>query len=209
MVIAALACVGPFANTARAVRSVIWIDDAIPQNVNLKGSGAWTWVDRKKGPVLQGKKSMVHTAKGLSQHFFYGAKTPLNVAKGDTLFVYVYLDRKNPPKEIMLQWNDGNWEHRAYWGQNLIPWGKNGTSSRRHMGKLPPVGRWVRLPVPAEYVGIKPGGKINGWAFTQFDGTVYWDKAGIITRAKQLIGTKRRPPSTKTSTRQFNRSATH
>src|SRR5262249_57718986 len=26
---------------------------------------------------------------------------------------------------------------------------------------------------------------LNGWAFTQFDGTVYWDKAGIVTRTPQ------------------------
>ena len=26
------------------------------------------------------------------------------------------------------------------------------------------------------------GAKINGWAFTQFDGTVYWDQAGIVRR---------------------------
>ena len=26
---------------------------------------------------------------------------------------------------------------------------------------------------------------INGWAFTQFDGTVYWDKAGIVSSADQ------------------------
>jgi hypothetical protein len=28
-------------------------------------------------------------------------------------------------------------------------------------------------------VGLKPGAKLNGWAFTQFDGKVYWDKAGV------------------------------
>ena len=26
---------------------------------------------------------------------------------------------------------------------------------------------------------------INGWAFTQHDGTVYWDRAGIVTRTPQ------------------------
>ncbi len=33
--------------------------------------------------------------------------------------------------------------------------------------------------------GWVPGAKINGWAFTQHDGTVYWDHAGIITRTPQ------------------------
>ena len=28
---------------------------------------------------------------------------------------------------------------------------------------------------------LKPGAKVNGWAFTQFDGTVRWDKSGILS----------------------------
>ena len=50
---------------------------------------------------------------------------------GDTLFVDVCLDPVNPPREVMVQWNSGAWEHRAYWGENLIAWGVNGTASRR------------------------------------------------------------------------------
>ena len=31
----------------------------------------------------------------------------------------------------MLQWHtDGGWTHRAYWGENVIDWGKDGTPER-------------------------------------------------------------------------------
>src|SRR5260221_11281228 len=53
------------------------------------------------------------------------------------------------------------------------------------MGPLPETGQWVRLEVEADKVGLKPGAVLNGWAFTQHDGTVYWDKAGIVTRTAQ------------------------
>jgi hypothetical protein len=43
----------------------------------------------------------------------------------------------------------------------------------------------VRLEVDAAKVGIKPGTVLTGFAFTQFGGTVYWDKAGIVTRTPQ------------------------
>ena len=79
----------------------------------------------------------------------------------------------------MLQFNDGTWEHRAYWGGDKIAWGKNGSVSRKRLGNLPETGKWVRLEVDATQVGLKPGTKLNGWAFTQFDGKVYWDKAGV------------------------------
>ena len=82
----------------------------------------------------------------------------------------------------MLQWHTkGNWTHRAYWGGNLIDFGKDGTPERLRLGDLPAAGKWVRLEVPVEKLKLAPGTEIEGWAFTQFDGTVYWDKAGIET----------------------------
>ena len=53
--------------------------------------------------------------------------------------------------------------------------------SRRRLGDLPPLGEWVRLEVPVAQVALKPGAVIDGWAFTQFGGTVQWDTAGIVT----------------------------
>ena len=43
----------------------------------------------------------------------------------------------------------------------------------------------MRLEVPTEKLKLAPGTLIGGWAFTQFDGTVYWDKAGIETKTPQ------------------------
>ncbi len=97
----------------------------------------------------------------------------------------MYLDPLNPPKEVMLQFNDGSWEHRALWGEDIIPWGSANSPSRVLAGPLPEVGKWVRLEIAAAAVGIAPGATINGWAFTQHDGTVNWDKAGIVSRTPQ------------------------
>src|SRR6185295_14113367 len=128
---------------------------------------------------------------GLHQHYFYNATATLSVAAGDTLFAYVYLDPANPPSEVMLQWNDGSWEHRAYWGANLIPWGADGTVSRRFMGALPPAGQWVRLSVPAAQVGLE-GRTLNGMAYTLYSGRATWDYAGktaTTIQSYQVSGT--------------------
>lgn len=92
----------------------------------------------------------------------------------------------------MLQWHDGTWEHRAYWGENLIPWGTDNTVSRQYMGPLPPPGRWVRLEVPAAIVGVE-GRMVGGMAFTLFDGMATWDRAG--KRALQPVGSGEQDPS--------------
>jgi len=167
-------------------KEFIWIDDNVPAGANAQGNTPWKWVNKGQGPVFSGNRANTRTAKGLSQHFFDRAK-PLTIGKGDKLFAYVFLDPKNPPKQIMLQWNDGNWEHRAYWGGNHIAWGADGKPGRRPMGKLPATGKWIRLEVDAQHVGLRPGAKLNGWAFTQFDGTVHWDKAGIISKTAQSL----------------------
>ena len=74
----------------------------------------------------------------------------------------MYLDPANPPCELMLAWNAGSWdwEHRAYWGENLINKGTDGTNSRRYMGPLTATGEWVRLEIPASAVGLDGGLRI-------------------------------------------------
>lgn len=170
-------------------KRVVWIDDVTPSGVKLEASGGggrrWQFVDKSKHPVHSGQKSSFRKSKGLGQHFFTGAKPGLRVSAGDRLFAWVYLDVIDAPQQIMLQFNDGTWEHRAYWGKDLIAWGKPKTGSRRRLGDLPERGKWTRLEVPVETVGLKAGSVINGWAFTQYGGTVHWDTAGTVTTAGQ------------------------
>jgi mono/diheme cytochrome c family protein len=167
----------------------VWADDAPPPGGQVTNQGGpdntWPAVSGPDHPVLSGATSHVGTAEGQAQHFFLGASPALKVGPGDTFFAYVFLDPINPPKEIMLQWNSGAWKHRAYWGENKIEFGQDGTGERLSMGPLPPTGEWVRLEIPAEKVGVAPGMAVNGWAFTQFGGTVHWDKAGLETFTPQ------------------------
>src|SRR5438105_3876688 len=136
-------------------------------------------------------------AGGEHQHYFYGATATLTVAAGDTLFAYAYLDPANPPSEVMLQWYDGSWEHRAYWGANLLGWGTDGTVSRSYMGALPAGGQWVRLAVPAAQVGLQ-GRTLNGMAFTLVGGRATWDHAGkssggSLTTTTTILGSSANP----------------
>ncbi len=165
----------------------IWIDDALPANVTAPTggvNGSWEFV-AAPAPVLSGSKSLRRSAGGLTQNVLENAKPGLRVGAGDVLFAHVYLDPANPPRQIMLQWNTDGWKHRAYWGANLIPWGNENSPERRHLGSLPPAGKWVRLEVEAAKVGLAPGSVITGWAFTQHGGTAYWDRAGIVTSTPQ------------------------
>lgn len=162
----------------------VWIDDVLPaggQSVGVE----WKFVPAAAGPVYRSGLSSVLKATGLMQLVMQGANPTLKVGAGDKLFAYVYLDVLDPPKEIMLQFNDGGWEHRVFWGEDRIPWGEPKTPAHVHAGPLPEAGKWVRLEVDAAKVNLPAGAMLNGWAFTQFDGTCYWDAAGIVTSTPQ------------------------
>jgi hypothetical protein len=116
----------------------------------------------------------------MHQDYFINATATMGIGTGDVLYAWVYLDPNNIPGEIMLQWNDGNWEHRAYWGANNLDDGIDGTVSRAYMGSLPPAGQWVQLRVPASRVGLE-GRTVSGMAFTLFGGRASWDAAGRVS----------------------------
>jgi hypothetical protein len=157
---------------------VIWVDDAVPTGSATAGDNeGWNWVSSNPAPFSAALAHQSNLFAGLHQHFFYNATSTLAVNAGDKLFAYVYLDPANPPSQLMLQWNDGTWEHRAYWGANIIPWGTDATDSRRYVGTLPTAGQWARLEVPASQVGLE-GHTLNGIAFTLYGGRATWDRAG-------------------------------
>lgn len=167
-------------------KEYVWFDDAVPAGAKQESSGHdWEFVS-VPAPVFSGATATKRSGTELTQHFFTGASAPLNVGEGDKLFAYVRLDPADPPRQIMLQWNDGAWEHRAFWGEDLIAWGTTGSASRLRVGDLPAAGEWVRLEVDAAAVGLAAGAKVNGLAFTQYGGTACWDYAGMLTRTPQV-----------------------
>ena len=165
-------------------RDYVWVEDAALPAKATPDSG-WKFITAQEGPVFSGAQSHVREAPGRSQHLFTGASPGLRIGKEDRFFAHVYLDPDHPPREIMLQFNDGSWEHRAYWGESLIDWGQEDSPSRKRIGDVPEAGRWARLEFTAAEVGLAPGAVVNGVAFTQYDGKVYWDQLGLNTSMPQ------------------------
>ena len=169
-------------------KELVWIDDDFPRGAAPQineGNPPNQWVATNEGPVFSGQRAIRRTGKGVHQVFFPECADPLTVGAGDKLFAYVFLDPKDPPKSVMLQYSVvGNWSKRANWGDDdAIPYGTKGTPEKLLLGKLPKTGEWVRLEVDTAKFDLKPGTKITGMAFTMFDGTAFWDKAGLVTIA--------------------------
>ncbi len=164
---------------------VVWVDDDFPPNAQIEATRdneTNQWVSRTDAPVFSGERAIRQSGKGLEQIAFKEGAAPLRIGPGDKLFAYVYLDPKDPPKAIMLQYHSENWDHRANWGdQDAIGFGEKGTPEKLDRGPLPEAGKWVRLEIDAAAMGLKSGTKLTGLAFTQFHGTAFWDKAGLLS----------------------------
>ncbi len=164
----------------------VWVDDDFPAGANAQLNGGTAERFWNETNVFSGKRALVRTDKGVAQDFFTGALHPMIVGKGDVLFANVYLDPANPPKAIMLQYHTSDWLNRANWGDaDAIGYGEKGTSQKVQIGDLPPTGKWVRLEIDTTKLELKPGAKVDGIAFTQSGGTVFWDRAGVVTSTPQ------------------------
>jgi len=180
-----LRAAGDVPTTRPAPQEVVWVDDALPPGAVAGGSAgpeSWQFVE-SPFPVHRGDRAHTQESDGRQvQHLFLGARPLVLESAEDVLFAHAWADASDPPKQIMLQWNDGTWDHRAYWGANVITFGTDGTPSRTGAGPLPEPGKWARLEVPAARVGFKGGSKIVGISFDQVGGRVYWDAVGVVKK---------------------------
>jgi len=164
--------------SATALTGIAWFEDAAPAGARTGGRGeGWSWVTTNPAPFSGTSAHQSAIAAGWHYHYFYNATPPQQVAVGDTLYTYVYLDPVNPPTAIVIGWRTGgSWEHRAYWG-TAAPWGTPGTVSMMGIGALPATGQWVRLEIPASLVGLE-GRSVDGMVFAELDGRATWDQSG-------------------------------
>ncbi|MEV5745367.1 neuraminidase-like domain-containing protein [Microbispora rosea] len=161
----------------------VWVAGALPQGAQQHVNGdVWAFAPFDPAPPSGVPAHASSLDAGMHQHSFDGVPTDqrLTVGDGDVLFAEVHLDPASLPEQIMLQWNDGTWEHRAYWGESRIALGVDGTDGLRYMGPVPRGGGWTRLELPARFVGLE-GRRLSGMAFTLFGGRATWGASGSRT----------------------------
>jgi hypothetical protein len=163
----------------------VWFEDAFPEKAKVGHSGEPTkFVTANEGTVHSGQTALRRKAKGVAQDFFTNGAS-FEIPPNGEISVWCHLDAADSPKAVMLQFHVGGWNHRAVWGEEgAIPFGRVRTPERVVIGGLPETGKWVELKFPAEKIGLKPGMKVDGYAFTQFDGTVHWDRLVIRHRVE-------------------------
>ncbi len=167
----------------KTTKETIWFDDELPAKATAKsntGNHPLWWVSADEGQVASGQRALKRMDAGVAQDYFTGITPPIVPPAAGRLFVHAWLDPADPPQTIMVQFHTDKWSHRAAWGDiDRIGFGTKGSPARLHKGKLPKLGEWVRLEVNLSEFKLPAGTKFSGFAFTQFGGTVFWDKLGI------------------------------
>ena len=159
----------------------VLLDGALPEGAAV--GGAWEWLDK---PTRTGKKTHAYAMppKPTDFHIHYctdfkPAMAHVAPPEGPYLSQWVYLDPKNLPRSISLGlYADRQWHCHVIWGAR--------SRHGRLMGPLPPAGSWQELRVPMAWTGLT-GDPIEGIAFGQDGGQVYWDRTALAANGKETI----------------------
>jgi Protein of unknown function (DUF1549)/Planctomycete cytochrome C len=167
----------------KTTRETLWFDDELPAKAVAKVNGGnhplW-WVTADDGQIASGQRALKRMDKGVAQDYFTGITPPIYPPATGKIFVHAWLDPADPPQTIMVQFHTDKWSHRVAWGDiDKIGYGAKGSAERLHKGQLPKLGEWVRLEVNVSEFKLPADTKFTGFAFTQFGGTVFWDKLGV------------------------------
>lgn len=166
----------------------VWFEDGFPAGTKPTASGApLQLVKAGDAEVFSGNLALRRQASDQVEQDFFSGGAEFVVPENGKIFTYCFLDPDDPPETIMIQFHTSGWLHRAVWGAEAkIGFGKPDTTEKVLMGDLPKSGEWVRLEVDAKRMGLKGGTKVNGYAFTQFAGTVTWDRLGVAARTNPV-----------------------
>ncbi|MCK5184159.1 MAG: hypothetical protein KAQ95_07625, partial [Candidatus Heimdallarchaeota archaeon] len=143
-----------------------FIDDVILYGATIGGGWNWDYNFKHSGVRSHYQEAADSGIVG-EQHYFYDAYSGYRVGTGETISAWVYVDPLSESvDEIMVQFDSTaeGWNHRAYWGADLINWGVNNTESRRYKGALPTAGQWVELNLSSTEIGLD-GLVVEGMAF--------------------------------------------
>ena len=159
---------------ASAPLTTVWMDDAVPVGATESGTGSFTSTYSASGT----NSVQIPSGSGLRHWSFSGATPTLPVGASDYLVTYALINPCDPPRQILLAWNDGVSEYRASWGDDLI----ENTVAHKRISSMPPGGQWARLEVLAASIGAA-GKTMTGLSVKTYDGEAWFDRVGTAACA--------------------------
>ncbi|MFO0797809.1 MAG: PSD1 and planctomycete cytochrome C domain-containing protein [Gemmataceae bacterium] len=173
----------------KAVRDVLF-DDALPQWATASNTtrNATEWVTDPPFGAKSGRRVLRQANSFFHQDAITFRIKPPVVPKDGTFEAWVYLDPKQPPTAITVQFGGGK---RVAWGADAgDDTGYGGAKLGKTRGPLPKPGAWAKLTVPVAELGLTPGNGIGTLTLQEYGGVVYWDDvalSGEVNPATDLL----------------------
>src|SRR5690606_24997564 len=133
-----------------------WLAGELPEGAEALGEWRWTeGRDPRGARVHLGDGTGPGDGEGPDLHYVLAPEAGWFLGAGEHLVQYVRLDPAAPPRQLALQvYADGlDGGHRASWGEPLLDL-EAGAAAFAHTAARPPVGRWLRLKLGAEELGL-------------------------------------------------------
>jgi RHS repeat-associated protein len=124
----------------------MWLDDQPPVGSIFQPASAWTTAQAASGTKSLNVPAVMG---GHSKIYIENATQTMDLARGESLVMYVLLNECTPPTSISVGWQttDG--------GSVMYVWGQSVPSGPPARAPLPQPGTWARLEVPAVELGLE------------------------------------------------------
>ena len=164
-----------------AVRDTL-IDETFPVGATNRNTSrnAADWVAAPPFKAHSGRR-VLRQANTFFHQDTVDFRPSLRVPSGGTLEAWVYIDPKQPPSAITVQFAGGT---KVWWGKEPTaesPYTKGNLGTRA--GDLPKPGEWVKLTLKADELGLKEKQAITSLTLQEYGGVVYWDSVALVGTA--------------------------
>jgi hypothetical protein len=161
-------------DTPRAVTNVVF-DDTFPVGATSRNTtrNATEWVSDPAFGAKSGRRVLRQANSFFHEDSIQFRANSVIVPTAAKFQSWVYLDAKQPPNAMVLQFAGGK---KVWWGEQptaTSPYAGRNLGTR--IGDLPKVGEWTQLQIPATELGLKDEQSVGSLTLQQYGGVVYWD----------------------------------
>ncbi len=171
--------------TAKRVYDV-WFDDDLPLGASHRNTSrnAEVWATADQMPIPVGKRALRQEFGDYYQENIDGGLIPRCVPQQPELEIWLRIDKRHPPRGVMVELNTSAGQRRFGWGDvKALGKGDFNSDKQVRMGDLPSVNEWSKLTIPADRLNLEPGKFVDSFVLAQFGGICWWD--GLVIKGSE------------------------
>ncbi len=156
----------------------VWLDDDLPLGSSHRNTSrnAEVWATAEQMPIPIGKRALRQEFGDYYQESVDGGLVPRTVPQQPELEVWLRIDKRHPPRSVMVELNTTAGQRRFGWGEvKALGRGDFNSDKQVRMGDLPIAGEWTKLTIPVERLNLEPGKYVDSFVLAQFGGICWWD----------------------------------